>query len=130
MLVDPGDGRDSFPARRAIGHLAHPGCHPCRVPASPAPDETHPQGPSRIRSLPVLQEIQRLYDTTNDKVIATSVQGNLGNSGSPAIVDLGALSDLPIGQAILEIQIVATDSNGDPDPAGKRKVGIHTFQLF
>jgi len=72
----------------------------------------------------------RLYDSTNDKVIATSVQGNLGNSGSPAIVDLGALSDLPIGQAILEIQIIATDSNGDPDPPGKRKVGIHTFQLF
>jgi hypothetical protein len=51
----------------------------------------------------------RLYDTTNLQVVA-QVLGNV--AVFPAIVSLGALSNLPTGEAIFELQLKRNTGSG------------------
>lgn len=72
----------------------------------------------------------RLFDVTNFQVIATSTASNTGTNFSAEIVDFGSLSNLPFGQAVIEIQILATNITGNTGVPGTQSVGMHTFQLF
>jgi len=72
----------------------------------------------------------RLYDRTNSQVLGVSTASNEGTDVTPVIIDLGTLSNWPPGQALLEIQILATDLTGNTGVSGRQNVGIHSFQVF
>jgi len=72
----------------------------------------------------------RVFDVTNNLVIAVSAPTNTGSTSSPAVVDLGAISNLPVNQAVFEIQLLATDATGNTGVAGRQTIGIHSFQMY
>jgi len=64
----------------------------------------------------------RVFDTTNNKTIAESGVTTGGSEGTPSIVNLGTIGNLPTNQAVFEIQI----RRG----SGGNRVGIHSIQMY
>lgn len=90
---------------------------------------------SRALAIMYTTDIDRYYrlrieDLTNAMTIAESAPDNTGTNGAPAIIDLGTISNLPTGQSLFEIQILATDATGTQGIQGPQAVGIHTIQLY
>ena len=73
----------------------------------------------------------RVFDVTNTQIIATSTQVNTGTASAPVIVDLGTVSNLPVGpNAKFEIQLLATNATGSTGVAGVQNVGICDIQVY
>jgi hypothetical protein len=71
-------------------------------------------------SINAIGQVQ-VFDFTNNNIIATS---NVFFSVSKVIVNLGVISNLPIGQAILEIQLRRENNTGGGNAA------IHSIELY
>lgn len=72
----------------------------------------------------------RIFDITNTQIIATGTQTNIGTDMVPVIVNLGAVSNLPLGESVFEVQILSTDASGAEGITGTQLIGIHSIQLY
>lgn len=70
----------------------------------------------------------QLYDYTNNLIIATSaVYGPYNPAAIPKIINLGTISNLPTGNAILEFRIRRVNVGGG---AGSGNTSLYSFQLL
>lgn len=72
----------------------------------------------------------RLFDATNVQQLAITVQNNTGTNTTPQQVYFGDISNIPATQAVIEIQVLATNSTGNTGISGRQNIGIHTVQLY
>ena len=72
----------------------------------------------------------RLYDRTNNIELAITTQANTGTVSIPIKIDYGPVTNLPVTNAIIEMQMLATDATGNTGITGRQAIGIHTVQIY
>ncbi|ARF11604.1 hypothetical protein Klosneuvirus_2_40 [Klosneuvirus KNV1] len=72
----------------------------------------------------------RLWDRTNTTQLSITTPFNTGTNTSPRAVTFGTITSTPATPAILEIQLLATDSTGNTGVSGRQNIGIHSLQLY
>ena len=72
----------------------------------------------------------RLFDVTNVTQMAITVQDNDGTNTNPDPVYFGTITNIPVSQAVIEIQLLATNSSGNQGISGRQNIGIHSVQLY